>query len=97
MSRKEECAPVVSDDVASACVNSSYYLVPTSWFLLPGSYFLVPASSLLRNRCTNPEFLLPGSYFQFITKKMSYQSSLQNNDCQVPREDRKKKCDREAF
>ena len=26
-------------DVASPCVNSSYYLVLSTWFLLPGSFF----------------------------------------------------------
>ena len=38
ISRTYRCASVMDGDVANACVNSSYYLVPTSWFLLPVHY-----------------------------------------------------------
>ena len=73
MSRKVGCAPAAGDDVASAYVNRSYFLVLTSWFLLPVHY--------------ETDVLPPGSYFQFVMKKMSCQSSLQKDDRQVPRED----------
>ena len=75
MSRKVGCAPAAGDDVASAYVNRSYFLVLTSWFLLPVRYEI--------------DVLLPGSYFRLVTKKMSYKSSLQKDDRQVLREDRK--------